>query len=312
MISSPNLTTLLIVILGGASVSAFVTPNKNFNTYNSKWGIQIETQTPGPSSVQLYAQKKKRRRRKQPPAGTGTGTPTTGTQSASLDEEDELPDFELIEDIDLAEMEAAKQPMASPLAAASVSRKEINFDDPEVLKAMRSTNVPNTGMAGSEGSTKDLLRSRNRDLENRLVVNVIKEDVPSLAEYTQQGKKPRNSPDFGTAVDGGAQMQNLGKKAAKREARRAAALERQPAIVEEEESFLDKLPFADKLPFGNKSDSNEPKEEKSLIKLLEEGTWACIYALVAWEVYINSPLFQRQAPLAPVVFSDPMTMTFLF
>lgn len=30
--------------------------------------------------------------------------------------------------------------------------------------------------------------------------------------------------------------------------------------------------------------------------------WAGIYILIGWEFYINSPLFERAAPLAPVVF----------
>lgn len=103
-------------------------------------------------------------------------------------------------------------------------------------------------------------------------------------------KKPR-----GSGAD-----PNIGKKAARRVARRAAAIEAEPEAPEE--SFLDKLPFFNK---------DEEKEEKSPLKLLEEGTWACIYILVAWEIFINSPLFDRQGPMAPVVFTDPMTMTFL-
>ena len=39
-----------------------------------------------------------------------------------------------------------------------------------------------------------------------------------------------------------------------------------------------------------------------LQKLLEAGTWLGIFLLVAWEFYINSPLFDRAAPMAPVVY----------
>lgn len=34
--------------------------------------------------------------------------------------------------------------------------------------------------------------------------------------------------------------------------------------------------------------------------------WLGIYLLIGWEVYINSPLFDRAAPLAPLVFEIVM------
>merc|ERR1712218_257288 len=98
-----------------------------------------------------------------------------------------------------------------------------------------------------------------------------------------------------------------GKKAMKREQRRAAALEAEGSNLQEEENAVSQL--LSRLPFVN-NDEGE-KEEKSLIKLLEEGTWACIFILGAWEIYINSPFFSRAAPMAPVVFRDPVTTTFL-
>ncbi len=72
------------------------------------------------------------------------------------------------------------------------------------------------------------------------------EDVPSLADYTQ-GKS-------------GGSKGGIGKKAARREARRAKAMDALPE--EPEASALDNL--LEKLPFVKK---NEEKEEKSLIKV---------------------------------------------
>jgi hypothetical protein len=220
-----------------------------------------------------------------------------------LDDPDELPDFDLIEDIDLKEMAEARAlasgmsdgtgtatapTMGSPtMPGVAPSKTDIDVNDPSVVAAMRATT--DASQMGA-GSTRDLIRSRNRNLEQKLVVNEIVEDVPSLADYTQ-GKS-------------GGSKGGMGKKAARREARRAKALDALPE--EPEASALDNL--LEKLPFVKK---NEEKEEKSLIKLLEEGTWACIYVLVGWEIFINSPLFERQGALAPVVFTDPMTMTFL-
>lgn len=37
-------------------------------------------------------------------------------------------------------------------------------------------------------------------------------------------------------------------------------------------------------------------------KLLEAGAWTGIYSLVGWEVYINSPFFDRAGGIIPVVF----------
>mmetsp|Transcript_7786 Transcript_7786/g.11175 ORF Transcript_7786/g.11175 Transcript_7786/m.11175 type:complete len:255 (+) Transcript_7786:210-974(+) len=51
----------------------------------------------------------------------------------------------------------------------------------------------------------------------------------------------------------------------------------------------------------------DPIDEKgdiSGVKLLETGAWIGIFLLVAWEVYINSPFFERAAPLIPAVYES--------
>jgi len=40
----------------------------------------------------------------------------------------------------------------------------------------------------------------------------------------------------------------------------------------------------------------------SFVKVIENATWFGIACLVLWEVYINSPFFERAAPMAPVVY----------
>ena len=45
-----------------------------------------------------------------------------------------------------------------------------------------------------------------------------------------------------------------------------------------------------------------PAKDMSAIDYLQTITWGCLYALIAWEVYINSPFFERAAPMAPVVY----------
>jgi len=282
------------------------------------------------STTSLFA-KKKRRRRKNTEDNAQASTSNSriqindkngglndGTDNDVVgvgDDDDELPDFDLIEDIDLEESLVVPSSYSKSLSntgvaptpsSSSSNKKSFDVNDPAVLAAMRATK----GLEGGSASTKDLLRSRNRDLESRLVVNEIKEDVPSLADYTRGKGKGGSTGTSNVVVNGNDGYNNaLGKKAARREARIAAAMEAEGGGEVEEVGvlgFLEKLPFADKLPFLKKE---EEKEKKTAVKLLEEGTWACIYILVGWEIYINSPLFSRAGPMAPVVFTDPMTMT---
>ena len=75
--------------------------------------------------------------------------------------------------------------------------------------------------------------------------------------------------------------EGMGKKAAKKAERKAAALQR-----ESEEA----------------NDGGFNLEEVNVLKLLENGAWVGIGLLVAWKIYINSPFFKRAAPLIPPVF----------
>jgi hypothetical protein len=47
-----------------------------------------------------------------------------------------------------------------------------------------------------------------------------------------------------------------------------------------------------------------PFEGLNILKLLENGAWVGIGLLVLWELYINSPFFDRALPLIPVVYDD--------
>eukprot|EP00977_Amphora_coffeiformis_P010979 scaffold2614_cov132-Amphora_coffeaeformis.AAC.6 len=63
----------------------------------------------------------------------------------------------------------------------------------------------------------------------------------------------------------------------------------------------------DKGTVREKAKQADQKEVFSLdslsgVKILETGTWVGIALLVVWEIYINSPLFERAAPMAPVVY----------
>jgi len=228
-------------------------------------------------------------------------SPTTQTTN---EETVDLPGFDLVEDIDLPTAESGNLQMSS----ANLS---VDMDDPDaVLRAMQQTNgdLP-------ASSTRDLLRSRNTELEQKYVVDNVTLKVPTLAEYTKRSS-PSGGAGAGQQQQGGgggavANPQKVGKKAARAAARKDAAIEAEgsggidnPVIA----TLLKKIPKVPNLPFTNAS-IRDNNGDFSVIKIIENAAWAGIYTLVIWEIYINSPLFTRALPMAPVVFSDPATMT---
>lgn len=92
--------------------------------------------------------------------------------------------------------------------------------------------------------------------------------------------------DVTTLID----TQGMGKKAARNAKRKAIAVQRQ---AEEE---------------AQKSPLEEFLKDFSVVKLLENGAWVGIGLLVLWEVYINSPFFDRASPMIPPVYITPPGM----
>lgn len=143
-------------------------------------------------------------------------------------------------------------------------------------------------MMGSTNSRSRSVREliNDRSLEKAFEFDPEGDDaLPNLSEIAA---------DKAAGGDGGSRSSDAsggtGSKRARQDARRAAAKASEPAA--EEESFLEKIPFIIKDENG----------KVTPIKLLENGTWAGIYLLVGWEVYLNSPLFDRAAPMVPVVY----------
>jgi len=203
---------------------------------------------------------KKRRRRKNP-------VPVEKDVSSQSSYDDDLPDFDLDEDISPEESFSPSKPSSAP----SVSMEETVMEamsDPSVLQAMQAgSSAPQTS------STKDILRSRSRELESTFEFDEVSNPLPR--------------PGMKTTSDG---RIGMSKKQAKREARRAAALQ---AEAEEEEGKL----------LSSVSDFlNEKASDGGFPKIVELGTWVSIGILVAWEAYINSPFFERAQPLIPVVY----------
>lgn len=124
---------------------------------------------------------------------------------------------------------------------------------------------------GSARSLKDLLKDRaiekNIDFDEP---SQAAEELPDLLAMARQQQEP-------------------GKKK-KRQAARIAAAEAAKA-AEEKTNIFAKIPFI-----------VDEKGNVSGVKILENGTWLGIGLLVAWEIYINSPFFERAQPMIPVVY----------
>lgn len=160
-------------------------------------------------------------------------------------------------DFDLGDDEGGATSSATPKMASAPA------DPDAITDAMMGTQKP-------LGSVKDLIADRS--LEKNFMFDEPENPLPDLGEL----KTP----------------QPIGKKKARQEARRAAAIaeEEETSIVDTVSDALESLPFL-------KSD-----RESSELKLVENATWLGIFLLVAWEIYINSPFFERAAPIAPIVY----------
>lgn len=265
----------------------------------------------------LLAQK--RRRRKTPP------TPDSITPLSS----DELPDFddgeeEAWEDsIKVTEPTAAQASKATTIMASTPSSTTMpatktktitpikrgaglnanlaeqvggnvdGLDEDVILEAMR-------GKAGGENwlpprSVQDTISDRSleklMDFETMIkrdggggVGDGSKVDLPDFDEVIAR-RKQREAIQEGRVQDAAMLIdtEGMGKKAAKNAQRRAAALQRETEMEDQKAS---------------------PFEDMNIFKLLENGAWVGIGLLVLWEFYINSPLFDRAAPLIPVVYDD--------
>lgn len=187
-------------------------------------------------------------------------------QDSSTSSGDDLPDFD-IADPDEAPVVQKKKKAVSPVVGSTA-------DGEPITAAMMGTASQGTK------SVRELLNDRS--LEQKMSFDSdSNDDLPDLIQMARQ-----QNTDSSDSTD-----QSLGKKKARQAQRQAAAAARQ----QEQESSLDSL--LKNIPFL----LNE-KGEVSGVKILEAGTWLGIGLLVSWEIYINSPFFERAAPITPIVY----------
>lgn len=117
-------------------------------------------------------------------------------------------------------------------------------------------------------SINDLLKDRS--LEQKFEFDDTGDDsLPDLAEFAGQ------------------------KQVSRKVQRRQAAQARDASLPKTQEPL--QLPF----------EMTNAKGEIQFNKVLEAGAWLGIFLLIGWEVYINSPFFERAAPMAPIVYDTP-------
>ena len=251
------------------------------------------------------AAKKRRRRKAAPP------DPTTS-------QSDELPDFDDPEEIAEEAASVSKEKEEPPIKqfvastttknptpikrgsglnaqlAEEVGGNVDGLDEDTILEAMRgksasggsSTWVPPTSI---QDTLSDRGLEKFMDFDKMIEQDGGADKVVDLPDFDEviARRKQRDAMREGRVQDAAMMIdtQGMGKKAAKNAQRRA------DAIAEAEKAEAEKSPF-------------EGLEDLNILKLLENGAWVGIGLLVLWEFYINSPFFDRAAPLIPVVYDE--------
>ena len=197
---------------------------------------------------------KKRRRRRRSTNEISSDAAEVGDEEEVLMDvgmDDELPEFDLGDKEQLpelidaaAEAKEAEKEMEeiSDVVGAEIEEALLQDDDPLVLEAMKASKN-----SASFASPKDLLRSRDRNLEATFEFDDVKSPLPRPGQDS-----PTASSSTTVSVGGG-------KKRARAEARRAAAMEaaeleaandKGPGVVNE---VMGKLPFYPKTEEGEEA-----------------------------------------------------------
>lgn len=216
-------------------------------------------------STVLFA-KKKRRRRKNPssPSSSSNDKIKIESKDSVLSSNTEISGD--LPDFDLPEFDLDDDSSAQSSEPKKAVKVDINFDE--------ITDVMMGDSSKPEKSVEQLISDRS--LESKLEFDEVADS--SIPDFTS----------FAKASSGGeGEPATMGKKKARQAERRAAAIK----AKEEEEGVKLNLPFV-----------SDEEGNVSAIKVLEAGAWLGIFLLIGWEIYLNSPFFERSAPMAPVVF----------
>mmetsp|Transcript_43212 Transcript_43212/g.131578 ORF Transcript_43212/g.131578 Transcript_43212/m.131578 type:complete len:250 (-) Transcript_43212:18-767(-) len=230
-----TMAALLLILLASFSVHSFAFTCPNAFVGSSRY-VSVAI-----SPTALSAAGKKRRRRRKdgkrkapaaPPAEVDSAE--TSPTSSGFDDND-LPDFDLgdEETVAAAVKDVSPEPAAKKVASPNgsdvsvLSAGGVDLEDPRVLEAMRGSK------ASSGPKSMDQLL-RDRSLEESFKFDPVGEDaLPTLGKIASEPNSRGN--DIATNES------KVGKKRARAEARRAAAIEAEDA-EKEEGGILSKIP----------------------------------------------------------------------
>lgn len=227
---------------------------------------------------------RKRRRKKE--SSDDDNTSDTVSSTAENGRINELPDFDINDDGVISSSAATKTKNSGTVVDPLIGTITPN------MMASTPARATNRAVTNSILSVNEL---RDRSLEQKLEIlydeaEKSTQDLPDLLTLQKERKKVTTEQILLSAS-------SMSKKERQTLARQQQDMEQEQnkkAMLNAQET--DDNPFS-KLPFiTNESGKVEP------LKLLEAATWTCIIALVLWEVYINSPLFSRAAPIIPIVY----------
>lgn len=175
----------------------------------------------------------------------------------------DLPDFEMQDEVEQGSSSNAKN---KPLASSSAG-VDSSLEGGEVTaNMMGSSDKP-------VRSVKELISDRSLERKFEFDAENVDDDIPA------------NLADLAAAST----TEQVGKKRSRQASRKAAAQAR--SQNDDEDNILAKIPFV-----------TDDDGKVLPTKILEAGAWFGIFLLVLWEVYLNSPLFERVAPMAPVIY----------
>jgi hypothetical protein len=253
------------------------------------------------SSSALTAAQKRRRRKTAPPASPTA--PSSDDDLPDFDDDDgyESGDGERSGSVASAEPTPKRKTQPSsvvpirrgaglnPKLAEEVGGNVDGLDEEIILEAMRGRTgdkewqPPRSIQDTINDRSLEKLMDFDRMIERDGGGGAVVVELPEFDDVISRRKR-QDAMREGRVEDAAILIETsgMGKKAARDAERRALAMERE----REEAEAAQKSPFAD----------------LNVLKVLENGAWAGIGLLVLWEFYINSPLFQRAAPLIPVVY----------
>jgi hypothetical protein len=212
------------------------------------------------------------------------------TSSSSLGNDvADLPDFVLPEDDDDASASASSSSSPSPASSSTYAAS----DAPQGQARTKKAAAASAGTPVEVKSIRELLGDRS--LEKKMVFDGASGKAAAAAAASAEEEE---LPDLAELAASRTKSFKRQEQAARKAALQASAAESSNGDKEDDTASLLKGVIS-KLPI---IEVTNDKGEVTPNKLLEAGTWLGIFLLVAWEFYINSPLFDRAAPMAPVVY----------